>query len=116
MVLVQIDEHDQERVIYYTSKSLLDSETRYSHVEKLSLAMIIVVQKFLHYILLCTTNVYVDSNPMYYVLTCQVLGGKYSRWIVILHEFELEFTKITYKKSFVFAELICDLPCTTEDT
>ena len=32
MVLVHIDEHDQEHVIYYASKSLLDSETRYSHV------------------------------------------------------------------------------------
>ena len=27
MVLVQIDEHDQEHVIYYASKSLLDSKT-----------------------------------------------------------------------------------------
>ena len=41
MVLVQIDKHDLEHVIYYVSKSLLDSETRYSHVEKLSLAMVI---------------------------------------------------------------------------
>ena len=43
MVLVQTDEHDQEHVIYYASKSLLDSETRYSHVEKLSLATVITV-------------------------------------------------------------------------
>ena len=27
IVLVQTDEHDQENVIYYASKSLLDSET-----------------------------------------------------------------------------------------
>ena len=32
MVLVQTYEHDLEHVIYYASKSLLDSETRYSHV------------------------------------------------------------------------------------
>ena len=114
MVLVQTDEHDQEHVIYYASKSLLDSETRYSHVEKLALATVIVVQKFLYYILLHTTTFYTDSNPMYYILTRQVLGGKYSRWIMILQEFELEFTKITSKKSLVFAELICDLPHTTE--
>ena len=76
MVLVQTDEHDQEHVIYYASKSLLDSETRYSHVEKLALATVIMVQKFHHYILLRTTTVYTDSNPMYYVLTWQVLGGK----------------------------------------
>ena len=71
-------------MIYYTSKSLLDSETQYSHVEKLVLATVIVVQKFHHYIFLRTTTVYADSNPMYYVITQRVLGGKYSRWIVIL--------------------------------
>ena len=53
---------------------------------------------------------------MYYVLTWQVLGGKYSRWIVIIQEFELEFAKSTSKKSLVFAELICDIPRTTENT
>ena len=70
--------------MYYTSKNLIDSETHYSHVEKLDLATVIVVQKFHHYILLRTTTVLVDQNPMYYILTRQVLGGKYSRWIVIL--------------------------------
>ena len=74
MVLVQTNEHDQEHVIYYVSKSLLDYETRYSHVEKIALATVIVVQKFRHYIFLCTTTIYADSNPMYYVLTRQVLG------------------------------------------
>ena len=53
---------------------------------------------------------------MYYVLTRQVLGGKYSCWIVILPEFKLEFTKSTSKKSLVFIKLICDFPRTTENT
>ena len=48
---------------------------------------------------------------MYYILTCQVLRGKYSHWIVILQKFDLEFAKATSKKSLVFAELMCDLPC-----
>ena len=43
MVLVQTYEHNQEHVIYYASKSLLDSETWYSHMEKLALAMVIIV-------------------------------------------------------------------------
>ena len=112
MILVQTNKQNHEHVIYYLSKSLLDSENWYSHMDKLALAIFIVVQKFCHYILLCTTTVYVDSNPTYYVLTCQVLGGKYSRWIVILQEFELDFSKTTSNKSLVFAELICDLPRT----
>ena len=79
-------------------------------MEKLALAMVIAVQKFRHYILLRTTVVYVDSNPMYYVLTCQVLGGKYSRWIMILQEFELEFAKSASNKSLIFAELNVTFP------
>ena len=43
MVLVQTDEHDHEHVIYYFSKSLLNFETYYSHVEKLALATVIMV-------------------------------------------------------------------------
>ena len=39
-----------------------------------------------------------------------MLGEKYSRWIVILQEFNLEFAKATSNKSLVFAELMCDLP------
>ena len=69
MVLSQYNLHGQEHMIYYTSKNLLDFETRYSHVENLSLAMVIVVQKFCHYILLHTTAILVDQNPMYYIVT-----------------------------------------------
>ena len=50
---------------------------------------------------------------MYYILTRQVLEGKYSHWIVILQEFDLEFAKATSKKSLVFSELMCDLPYAT---
>jgi hypothetical protein len=53
---------------------------------------------------------------MYHILTRQVLGGKYSKWIVILQEFDLEFAKSKAKKSLVFVELICDLPHADEDT
>ena len=78
MVLAQDNLHGQEHMSYYAGKNLLDSETRYSHVEKLSLAIVIFVQNFCHYILLRTTTVLVDQNPMYYIITRQVLGGKYS--------------------------------------
>ena len=83
MVLVQDNLHGQEHVIYYANKNLMDSKTCYSHVEKLALAMVITIQKFRHYILLRTTTVLADQNSMYYILTHQVLGGKYSHWIVI---------------------------------
>jgi len=53
---------------------------------------------------------------MIYILTKQLLGGKYSKWIVILQEFDLEFEKSKFKKSLVFAELMCDFPRTDTET
>ena len=80
------------------------------------MATVVAVQKFCHYILLCTTMVVVDQNPMYYILDHQVLGGKYSRWIFILQEFNLEFSKVTSKKYLVFAKIMFDLPRALMDT
>jgi hypothetical protein len=54
-------------------------------------------------------------NPMQHILTRQLLGGKYSKWIVILQEFDLEFDRATSKKSLVFAELICDFPYSAKE-
>ena len=80
------------------------------------MATVIVVKKFCHYILLRTTMVFADQNPMYYILTRQMLGEEYSRWIVILQEFDLDFAKATSKKSLVFAELMCEIPHALMDT
>jgi hypothetical protein len=49
---------------------------------------------------------------MQHILTRQLLGGKYSKWIVIFQEFDLEFERAKSKKSLVFVELICDIPPT----
>ena len=103
-------------MIYYASKNLLDFETGHLHVEKLAFSTVIAVQNVHHYILLRTTAVLIDQNPMYYILTREVLGGKYSQWIVILQEFDLDFSKTTSKKSLVFTELMCDLPCALTDS
>jgi len=84
MVLVQEDDNDEEDVIYYLSKSLVGLEMCYSHVDRLSLTAIIVAQWFLHYILIPKTLIIVDFNPMYNILKRQLLGEKYSRWIILL--------------------------------
>jgi hypothetical protein len=113
MVLVQEDDNHDEHVIYYLSRNLSSTEVKYQHVEKLALAVVQEVQRFHHYILSRNTTVISHCNPMQHILTCQLLGGKYSKWIVILQEFDLEFDRATSKKSLVFAELICDFPHTS---
>ena len=62
-MLVQEYDKIQEHVIYYLSHALAGPELRYSHVEKLALEAMYVVQRLHHYILLRTTKVVADVNP-----------------------------------------------------
>jgi hypothetical protein len=112
MVLVQEDDSHEEHVFYYLSRSLTTTKAKYLHVEKLALAAVQAIQRFRHYILLHRTIVIFDCNPMQHIITHQFIGGKYSKWIVILQKFDLEFECAKSKKSLVFTELICDLPST----
>ena len=89
---------------------------KYSHVGKLALENVQVVQRFFHYILLWKTTVISNYNPMMYILTKQFLEGKYSKCIVILQEFDLEFEKSKSKTSLIFAEIMCDFPRTDTET
>jgi hypothetical protein len=110
MVLIQEDDAHDEHVVYYLIRSLTPTKIKYQHVEKMALAAVQAVQRFWHYILSRKTTVISHCNPMKHILTCQLLGGKYSKWIVILQEFDLEFDRTKSKKSLFFAELICDFP------
>jgi hypothetical protein len=83
MVLVQEDDAHNEHV-YYLSRSLTPTEIKYQHVKKPALVAVQAVQRFQHYILSRKTSVISHCNPMQHILTCQLLGGKYSKWIVIL--------------------------------
>ena len=53
---------------------------------------------------------------MMYVLTKPLLGAKYSKWTIILQDFDLEFEKSKSKKSLIFVELICDFESTDTET
>jgi hypothetical protein len=115
MVLVQEDDSFYEYVIYYLSRGLVGPELNYTHLEKLALAVVHVVQRFHHYVLFCKTTVVVVVNPFQYTLTRRFISGKISRWMVILQEFDLDFISVKSQKSLVFAELISELPVESGD-
>ena len=108
MVLVQEDEKIHEHVRYYLSRNLIDVELRYSHVEKISLAIVHAVQHLKHYILLRQNLVIAHINPFQFFLIIRMIGGKYNKWIVILQDFDLEFILVKLKKLLIFTELISD--------
>jgi hypothetical protein len=104
-----------KHVIYYIRKNLSGPPLKYNHEENISLVVVLAVQKLCHYILLRTTIVVVDSNPMHYLLSHRQINGKFSRWIIILQEYDLEFTTPKRKKSLILVELMVDLPSNSSD-
>jgi hypothetical protein len=67
MVLVQKDDLLTKYVIYYLSQGLVGLELNYSHIEKLALATVHVVQRFRHYVLFRNTTIIVVMNPFQYM-------------------------------------------------
>jgi hypothetical protein len=109
-VLIQLGDDGREHVIYYVSKSLLGPPLKYKHEEKLALAFVLTVQKLCHYILLHMTKVIENSNPMQYLLSRRQINGKFDRWIVILQEYDLEFSTPKRKKALVLTNLSLPSP------
>jgi hypothetical protein len=69
MVLVQEDDFLVEYVIYYLIRGLVGPKLNYSHIEKLVLATVHVVQRFHHYIMFHKTTAIVIVNLFQYMLT-----------------------------------------------
>lgn len=82
----------------------------YSHKENIAVAIVFSFQKLRHYILMCSTKVVTNSNPLDFWLTQQIISGNYTRWIVILQEFNIEFITPKSNKGSALVELISDFP------
>lgn len=84
MVLVQEYNSQQEYVLYYLSISLSNTMLSYAHVEKLALKTIHVIQWIPYYLMLKKVLVITNIHPFQYILICLLIGGWFSKWIVIL--------------------------------
>ena len=69
------EEGSKHLPIYYVSKVLLDAETRYNHLEKLSLALIVAARKLRSYFLAHPIMV-VTSFPIKLVLHKPEVSGQ----------------------------------------
>ncbi|KAL5582363.1 hypothetical protein UlMin_014805 [Ulmus minor] len=83
------EENGVQWPIYYTSKSLLDVETRYPEIEKLALALMQVFQK-------------------------PEASGRLAKWSIELGEFDIQFKPRTAIKGQALADFIAEFTYTPE--
>ncbi|KAK0593220.1 hypothetical protein LWI29_033155 [Acer saccharum] len=73
------------------SKALLPTETKYSPVEKIALALITAARKLRPYFQAHTIEVYTDC-PLKLILQKPELSDRLTKWVVELSEFDIKYT------------------------
>jgi len=81
----------KERVIYYLSRSLVDTEMRYLAIEKLCLCLYFSCTKLRHYLLSAECTVICKDDIVRYMLSMPIMSGRIGKWILALSEFDLHY-------------------------
>lgn len=105
-MLAQEDENGVERSIYYLSRVLNDTETRYSMVKKLCLCLYFSSIKLNHYIK--PVDVYVSSHfdVIKYMLSKHILHSRIGKWALALTKSYLTYKPLKAVKGQVVADFI----------
>lgn len=105
-VLVRENEGIQSH-IYYVSKILTGAETRYPHLKKLALALVVAARKLRPYFQ-CHPLAVVTTFPLQSILHKPEILGRLAKWVVEISEFDIEYKPMTAIKSQFLAEFVAD--------
>src|SRR6185436_1175641 len=106
---VLIQKHDdQERVVFYLSRHMLDAETRYPEIEKLCLCLFFTCTKLRHILLLAETIVICKSDVIKHIMSAPILKGQLGKWMFALSEFDIRYRPAKAVKGQALADLIAD--------
>nr|XP_017250771.1 PREDICTED: uncharacterized protein LOC108221400 [Daucus carota subsp. sativus] len=93
--------------VYYVSKSLIDTETRYTPLEKLVLALAMTSTKLRHYFE--THKIRVMTNfPLRMVLSKPDMTGRMAKWSIRLSTYDIVYEPRTAIKSQALADFVAD--------
>jgi hypothetical protein len=87
-VLVQVYD-GKEKVVFYLSRRMLDTETRYHEIEKLCLCLFFTCTKLQHILLSAEIIIICKSDAIKHMLSAPVLKGQLRKWMFTLSEFDI---------------------------
>lgn len=80
----------------------------YSVIEKACLVVVFTSQNLRHYMLAHTTCLIEKVDPLKYLLSKASLIGRLAKWVMILNEFDIEYTKHKEIKGQVIANQLVE--------
>ncbi|KAH9313408.1 hypothetical protein KI387_044042 [Taxus chinensis] len=109
-MLAHHDEQHREQAVYYISFTLMDYETRYTHAEKLCLALVFVTTKLLHYLLNHKTFIITNIDPLHYMYAKPYQHQHATRWLMLLADLNLEFIHQNSIKGQAITDQLANAP------
>ena len=98
----------KEHVIYYLSRRLLDTETRYSEMERLCLCLYFMCTKLRHYLLNAETYDVSKADVIKHMLSAPILKGRLGKWMFALSEFDIRYRPAKVIKGQALTDLITE--------
>jgi hypothetical protein len=107
-VVVQVYD-SKEKVVFYLSRRMLDTETRYHEMEKLYLCLFFTCTKLRHILLFAEIIVICKSDIIKHMLSAPVLKGRLEKWMSALSEFDIRYQPAKAVKGQALADLIVEI-------
>jgi hypothetical protein len=98
----------KEHIITYLSQRLINTEIRYSFVEKLCLALFYACSKLWHYLLSSTCVVTCQDNAIKHMLQQLILSGWIEKWAYALIEYDLAYELLKSIRGQVVVDFIIE--------
>jgi ribonuclease HI len=106
-VVVQVYD-GKEKVMFYISRRMLDTETRYHEIEKLCPCLFFTCTKLRHILLFAEIIVICKSDVIKHMLSAPVLKGRLGKWMFALSEFNIRYQPMKAVKGQALVDLIAE--------
>ena len=110
-----IEQHidNKQHVIYYSSRTLNDTQLNYNTAEKEFLVVIFALENFRLYLLGSKTTIFNDYSAPRYLMVKKDAKTRLIHWILLLQEFNLEIWNKKGEENVIVDHLsgILDSPC-----
>jgi hypothetical protein len=108
LVVVQVYD-GKEKVVFYLSRRMLDTETSYHEIEKLCLCLFFTYTKLRHILLFVEIIIICRSDVIKHMLSAPVLKGRLGKWMFALSEFDIRYQPAKAVKGQALADLIAEI-------
>jgi hypothetical protein len=106
-VVVQVYD-SKEKVVFYLSRGMLDTKTRYHEMEKLCLCLFFTSTKLRHILLFAKIIVICKSDIINHMLLAPMLKGRLGKWMFTLSEFDIRYQPAKVVNGQALVDLIAE--------